>query len=84
MHMQDWITKLDDFLRLSEREVLTHAGKISHDVAVTQAEAEYDQYQARQLEEPSRVERDFEAAFDKVKKLRNKKPQKKSRGNKKK
>ena len=27
MHMKDWISKLDDFLRLSEREILTHAGK---------------------------------------------------------
>jgi len=33
MHMADWITKLDDFLRLSERDVLNHAGKISHQLA---------------------------------------------------
>ncbi len=33
MHMQDWISKLDDFLRLSERDILTHAGKIAHDDA---------------------------------------------------
>ena len=29
MHMADWIAKLDDFLRLSERDILTHAGQIS-------------------------------------------------------
>ena len=78
MHMQDWIAKLDDFLRLSERKILSHAGKISHDVAIATAEAEYDQYQVKQLEEPSKVEKDFEAALDKVKKLQDKKPQKKS------
>ncbi len=30
MYMADWIAKLDDFLRLSERDVLAHAGKVSH------------------------------------------------------
>ena len=34
MYMADWIRKLDDFLRLSDREILTHAGKVSHDDAV--------------------------------------------------
>ena len=33
MHMADWIAKLDDFLRLSDRDILTHAGKISHQLA---------------------------------------------------
>lgn len=33
MHMADWISKLDDFLRLSERDILQHAGQISHQVA---------------------------------------------------
>jgi hypothetical protein len=31
MYMRDWISKLDDFLRLGEREILTHAGTISHE-----------------------------------------------------
>jgi len=30
MYMRDWISKLDDFLRLSERDILSHAGKVSH------------------------------------------------------
>ena len=42
--MADWITKLDDFLRLSEREILTHAGKISHEQAVEKAEIEFERY----------------------------------------
>jgi hypothetical protein len=33
MRMEDWISKLDDFLRLSDHEVLTHAGKITADQA---------------------------------------------------
>jgi hypothetical protein len=39
--MADWIAKLDDFLRLGEREILTHAGSISHDLAEEFAHAQY-------------------------------------------
>ena len=34
MYMNDWLSKLDDFLKVSEREILTHAGKMSHEAAV--------------------------------------------------
>ncbi len=37
MYMSDWIAKLDDFLKLIGRQLLTHAGKISHDNAVAKA-----------------------------------------------
>jgi hypothetical protein len=40
MAMRDWIAKLDDFLRLSDRELLTHAGSISHDAALAKAQSE--------------------------------------------
>ena len=33
MHMADWIKKLDAFLTLNERDILTHAGRISHEIA---------------------------------------------------
>ena len=33
MYMADWIVKLDDFMKLSDREILTHTGKISHEIA---------------------------------------------------
>ncbi len=39
MYMKDWIAKLDDFMRLSERDILTHAGKISHDAALAKADS---------------------------------------------
>lgn len=44
MYMADWITKLDDFLKLSDREILRHAGKVSHNDAVAKAELEYDRF----------------------------------------
>ena len=62
MYMADWINKLDDFLKLSGREVLTHAGKISHEEASRKAHEEYEQYKEERLLEPSPVERDFQKA----------------------
>ncbi len=44
MYMKDWIKKLHGFLQLNERGILTHAGKISHQLALEKAESEYEQY----------------------------------------
>jgi hypothetical protein len=44
MTMKDWIEKLDAFLKFSEHEILTHAGKISHVVAEEMALKEYEEY----------------------------------------
>lgn len=67
MTMSAWIAKLDDFLRLSDRDVLTHAGKISAELAQAKAkaEAEFAIFQQRQLAAPSHAEQDFEAAVSK-------------------
>src|SRR5579862_8032288 len=62
MYMTDWIAKLDEFLRLSDREILTHQGRVSHDAAVAQAEAEYEKFRTSQASLPSPVERHFEEA----------------------
>ncbi|WP_457552626.1 RhuM family protein, partial [Desulfobacula sp.] len=44
MKMHDWIQKLDDFLRISEKELLTSSGKVSHKKAVEKAKNEYEKY----------------------------------------
>lgn len=44
MKMKDWIEKLDQFLKLSERELLTHAGKVSAEQAIEKAEEEFKKY----------------------------------------
>ncbi len=80
MHMREWIGKLDDFLKLSERDILTQAGKISHNAALIKAETEYGQYQSQQLAQPSRVEQDFQIALEKIKRLEAELPKKKRRG----
>lgn len=69
MYMKDWIKKLDDFLKLSERDILTNAGKISHDMALDKANQEFDKYHQEQLNAPSRAERDFEEAMKMVKEI---------------
>lgn len=69
MAMRDWIAKLDDFLRLADREILTHAGHISADVAKAKALAQYDQWHARQLDAPSAVEGAFVEATRKAKQI---------------
>jgi hypothetical protein len=63
MYMRDWSTKLDDFLKLSGREILTHAGKISHEQALTKAQLEYEKHHTMQINLPSPVEADFERAI---------------------
>lgn len=69
MHMSDWIAKLDDFLKLSDREILSHAGKVSHETAKLKAEGEFERYQVIQAALPQPVDHDFEQAIDEVKKI---------------
>jgi hypothetical protein len=67
--MRDWLAKLDDFLRLGGRDILRHAGKISHEQALQKAELEFEKFHHQQLALPSQVEKDFEAAVKELKKL---------------
>ncbi len=59
MYMRDWIQKLDDFLRLSDKEILTHAGSISAKLAKEEADAEYDKFKERTANELTPVEIHF-------------------------
>jgi hypothetical protein len=63
MYMRDWIAKLDDFLRLSDRDLLTHAGKVSHEAALAKAEAEYEKFRLLEANQPTAVEKDFQQAM---------------------
>ena len=69
MYMRDWMAKLDDFLRLGERDILTHAGKVSHEDAVRKAQLEYDKYQQSTAKQLSKVEKDFLLEAKRVEKL---------------
>jgi len=48
MSMKDWVEKLDAFLKFNERDVLLNQGLVSHDVAVSLAEKEYEKYRIAQ------------------------------------
>lgn len=74
MYMKDWIKKLDDFLTLSGKELLTHAGTVSAEVAKLKADTEYDRFRERTQYQLSPVEIHFLEAFEaEQKKLRNRK-----------
>ena len=62
MYMADWIKKLDAFLTLNERDILTHAGCISHAMAQAKAESEYDRYRKLADTQPRSVDAAFEQA----------------------
>jgi hypothetical protein len=60
MHMADWIKKLDAFLSVNEREILTHAGRISHEMAKELAEAAYDKFNRKRIREKGLLDSDFD------------------------
>jgi len=64
MYMSDWIEALDGFLKLSKHEILTHAGKISAKTAEHKAKEEYKKYKNLQLEDISKVEKDYIKALE--------------------
>ena len=65
MYMKDWIQKLDEFLSLSGKELLTHAGAVSAEIAKQKADSEYDKYSKRIQYELSPVEIHFIDSFEK-------------------
>ena len=48
MYMKDWIARLDGILQLNGRELLTHAGKISHDSALKKSSEEFEKYKLKE------------------------------------
>jgi hypothetical protein len=68
MTMQDWITKLDEFLKVSGRMVLDHAGSISAEAARRKAEPEYAQYHALLDTQPRAIDAEFEKVAKQLKK----------------
>jgi hypothetical protein len=69
MKMTDWIAKLDDFLKLSERKLLANAGTVSAQQAALKAEEEFKEYRKEQ-------DRDYISDFDQAVKQLNQKPSK--------
>lgn len=49
MYMSDWIQRLDAILQLNGRELLTHAGKISHEMALKKSGEAFEMYQRAKM-----------------------------------
>ena len=59
MYMKDWLETIDDYLKMTRRDILTSSGRISHKQAIEKTHAEYDKYKNRLDDTLSPVEKDF-------------------------
>ena len=66
MHMKDWIKKLDGFLTINDRDILNHAGKISHEMAKQMAESKYDTFNAKRIAASKNSLNDFDKAVKQI------------------
>ena len=71
MKMKDWISKLDDFLRLSEKGILTNAGTVSAEAAARKAEVEFEKYRR---EHDKKLVSDFDLAVKELESKNKKRP----------
>jgi len=75
-YMGDWESKLNNLLTLSGHDILQHQGKISRAQANEKADLEYEIFHRERINAPSQIERDFEAASDKIEQAKVRKPPK--------
>jgi len=66
MYMNDWIKKLDSFMTLNDRDILTHAGKVSHAMVKELAESEYEKFHTQRLSDSAKSLSDFDKAVKQI------------------
>ena len=59
MYMKDWLETIDDYLKMTRREILSTAGRISHEQALDKAHEEYKKFKAKEHDQISLVEKHF-------------------------
>lgn len=59
MYMKDWLKTIDDYLKMTRRDILITKGRITHKQAIDKAHAEYEKYRKKQDELLSPVEHHF-------------------------
>lgn len=74
MTMAEWAKKLDGFLAFNERNILSHAGKVSHELAKQHAEAEFERFDAEQRKLADATPSDFDRLIESTAQLAPKKP----------
>ena len=73
MYMKDWLQTIDDYLKMTRREILTTKGRVSHQQAIEKAHAEYDKFKKKQDDILSPVEKHFIESIDKLEQISTKK-----------
>ena len=76
MQMRDWLVQIDDFLTMTRSDVLNSAGTVSQIEAQAKAEAEYEKYKSKSMDELTAVERDFLLSLKQTQKQLEKKTKK--------
>ena len=66
MYMKDWIEKLNGFLELNDRQILEHAGKISHEMAKEFVESEYDKFNIERIRLQDLKDSDFDKTVKQI------------------
>lgn len=58
-YMNGWVSRLDDFFKMTGKDILTHAGNIGHEQAIDKAKEVYNKFKAQTRNDLSTVEEDF-------------------------
>ena len=66
MYMKDWVEKLNGFLTLNDRDILTSAGKISHELAIAFAEKEFEKYRLTTIKQQDKLDGNFEKTIKQI------------------
>ncbi len=66
MYMKDWIETIDDYLKMTRRDILTHKGSVSHKEAIEKAHKEYEKYEQKRGMQLSNVEKHFLETINKL------------------
>lgn len=69
MYMKDWLETIDDYLKMTRREILKTSGKVSHSQAIEKAHEEYQKYQKKIEIELTPVEKDFLLSIEELEKI---------------
>ena len=67
--MKDWLETIDDYLKMTRREILTTSGHVSNKQALQKAHAEYDKYKKQQDLRLSPVEQSFLDSVEQLERL---------------
>lgn len=78
MYMKDWIDKLNGFLSLNDRNILEHAGNVSHELALEYAEKEYDKFHLKRIQNSDTIESEFDKMMGEIPKVKRNSSKKKS------